>query len=345
MQIKDGLGFPSGFVKASPDTLHLFCRVPPYWVDGEQLKPEYLEKIYAQLYGANWRTGNSDGSHYEILESYTKIFDAETVKTTNFGGTVNQDNHQFFFYIGDKYDWIRKVTAEEFQADINAERQTENPNQISKLIEENADVIADFERENALLSAMIAGSAAGMDAKFGDEKEQAISNMADIFESVRVANNMSPKLFRVFIETCLKRRKFLMPTLAFAYFQEDKDGIEKLEQDKELSDDLAKWLIKKAVPGADLLLNETEKESVIIPEKEADEPINVNKNEPEKSDASAAPFDELSKKAMETNAMEDLSALFGAAFALPEWHFIARGELPNVAPYVASNPPLPIISR
>ena len=184
---------------------------------------------------------------------------------------------------------------------------------------------------------MIAGGAAAMDENSAEEKEQIISNMADMFESVRVEHNMSPKLFRVFIETCLKRRKFLMPTLAFAYFQEDKDGIEKLEQDKELSDDLAKWLIKKAVPGADLLLNETEKGSVIIPEKEADEPINVNKNEPEKSNASAAPFDELSKKAMETNAMEDLSALFGAAFALPEWHFIARGELPNVAPYVASN--------
>ena len=212
-----------------------------------------------------------------------------------------------------------------------------SPNQISKLIEENAETIADFERENALLSSMIAGSAAAMDEKSDEEKEQVISNMADMFESVRVEYNMSPKLFRVFIETCLKRRKFLMPTLAFAYFQEDKNGIEKLEQDKELSADLAKWLIKKAVPGADLLLNETEKESVIIPEKEADEPINVNKNEPEKSDASAAPFDELSKKAMETNAMEDLSALFGAAFALPEWHFIARGELPNVAPYVASN--------
>ena len=161
---------------------------------------------------------------------------------------------------------------------------------------------------------MIAGSAAAMDEKSVEEKEQIISNTADMFESVRVANNMSPKLFRVFIETCLKRRKFLMPTLAFAYFQEDKDGVEKLEQDQELSDDLAKWLIKKAVPGADLLLNETEKEAVIIPEKEADEPINVNKNEPEESDASAAPFDELSKKAMETNAMEDLNALVRRGF-------------------------------
>ncbi len=202
------------------------------------------------------------------------------------------------------------------------------PGQLTKLIEENAETIAEFDRENAAFSAMIAGGAAAIDEN-PDEKEQVISNMSNLFESVRVQNNMSPKLFRVFIATCLKKRKFLMPTLAFAYVQDDKDEMKKLAQDEELSNDLAKWLLKKAVPGADLLLNETEKE--------ADEPININKNEPEKSDASVAPFDELSKKAMETNATEDLNALFGAAFALPEWNFISRGELPNVYPYVASN--------
>jgi len=49
-------------------------------------------------------------------------------------------------------------------------------------------------------------------------------------------------------------------------------------------------------------------------------------------------FDELSRKAMQSNgAMQDLNNLYGHAFALPVWHFIARGEFPDVNPYIASN--------
>jgi hypothetical protein len=124
VQIKDGLGFPSGFVKASDYTCHIFCRVPPDWIEGEQLKPEHLEKIYAQFYGANWRAGNSDGSRYVVQDSHTKIFPVETVKTTKFSGTVNDDQNHFWFYIADSNNLIKSVTAEEFQADIDASFQT-----------------------------------------------------------------------------------------------------------------------------------------------------------------------------------------------------------------------------
>ncbi len=48
-------------------------------------------------------------------------------------------------------------------------------------------------------------------------------------------------------------------------------------------------------------------------------------------------FDALSRKANETGAIEDLSNLFGQAFALKTWHFIARGQFPDVHPYIASN--------
>ena len=129
VQIKDGLGFPSGFVKTSEDMMHLFFRVPFDWLSDEQLKPEYLEKIYAKFYGANWRSGNSDGSHYKILDSYTKIFDAETLKTTKFAGTINQDKNQFFFYVGDQSGAIKKVTSEEFQADLDREMQSAGTNE------------------------------------------------------------------------------------------------------------------------------------------------------------------------------------------------------------------------
>ncbi len=63
---------------------------------------------------------------------------------------------------------------------------------------------------------------------------------------------------------------------------------------------------------------------------------------PAKNSASAgeAPdFDRLSAIANDADAsMGDQDALFGAAFRLAEWHFIARGALPNVRPYVAANP-------
>lgn len=210
-----------------------------------------------------------------------------------------------------------------------------SPNNLEKLLEENADVIADFERENAVFSAMIAGSAAAMNDNSEEEKARVVSNTAEMFESVRVQQNMSPKLFRVYIETCLDKRKFLMPTLAFAYFQQDETKIKKLEQDKELSEELAQWFIKKIVPNADLLMNEPPQNSAV--------PLNENlaENDFQTNTASAengVDFDELSRKTNQPNPpMEDLNALFGATFALSEWLFIARGEMPNVNPYIAAN--------
>ena len=49
-------------------------------------------------------------------------------------------------------------------------------------------------------------------------------------------------------------------------------------------------------------------------------------------------FDALARRTAESSGtMGDLNNLWGAAFALQEWHFIARGELPSVRPYIASN--------
>jgi hypothetical protein len=49
-------------------------------------------------------------------------------------------------------------------------------------------------------------------------------------------------------------------------------------------------------------------------------------------------FDALSRKTIESGgALADLNNLYGHAFALPEWYFIARGEFPDVNPYIASN--------
>lgn len=49
-------------------------------------------------------------------------------------------------------------------------------------------------------------------------------------------------------------------------------------------------------------------------------------------------FDALSRQVRDSGgALEDLNALYGGAFRLPQWHFIARGAFPDVRPYVASN--------
>ena len=49
-------------------------------------------------------------------------------------------------------------------------------------------------------------------------------------------------------------------------------------------------------------------------------------------------FDALSRKANESGgAVADLNNVFGETFALEKWLFIARGELPNISPYVAAN--------
>ncbi len=52
-------------------------------------------------------------------------------------------------------------------------------------------------------------------------------------------------------------------------------------------------------------------------------------------------FDALVQKTMgldsEPKDLTALNDLYGHIFALPQWHFIARGEFPNVTPYIASN--------
>ena len=50
-------------------------------------------------------------------------------------------------------------------------------------------------------------------------------------------------------------------------------------------------------------------------------------------------FDQLSRTANAPEAsMDAKSALYAAAFQLKDWLFIARGDLPDVQPYIASNP-------
>jgi hypothetical protein len=119
--IQDGLGFPSGFVSEASFKLNIFCRVPPEWTDGDQLKSDSREKIFEFLYGANWRMGNDDGSHYVVIDSFAKVFDEETVRNTRWEGTENTNDNHYKFYLVGNDGAIHSVKEEEFQADIDVE--------------------------------------------------------------------------------------------------------------------------------------------------------------------------------------------------------------------------------
>ncbi len=139
-----------------------------------------------------------------------------------------------------------------------------------------------------------------------------------------------------------------MPIPAFAYVQQNKTKWETLEQGEEFVAEYALWMPKKLVPGAGLPMDEPAQNSAApVDEKNSandfqtnaaqEKDFSANETGEKQSGEIGANFDALFKKAMKTNVMEDLNAHIGAVFALPEWNFISRGELPNVYPHGASN--------
>jgi hypothetical protein len=122
--IKDGLALPSGFISQASYTCNFFCRVPPAWTENGKLLEIYLERLYEQVYGANWRMGNSDGSRYVVIDSYSQVFAPETVRTTKWRGTENTPENHFWFYIASETGEFKNVTGEEFQASVDSSFQT-----------------------------------------------------------------------------------------------------------------------------------------------------------------------------------------------------------------------------
>lgn len=119
--IKDGLGFPSGFVSDAKYTLNIFFRVPASWASGGKLTEQAQEKIFGFLYGENWRMGNDDGSFYVVRDSYSNVFDEETVRNTKWEGTIDTHENHYRFYIASEGGAIKSVKEEEFQAHIDSD--------------------------------------------------------------------------------------------------------------------------------------------------------------------------------------------------------------------------------
>jgi hypothetical protein len=47
--------------------------VPNAWVEGERLVEGKIDRVYAGIYGEDWRAGNEDFSRYEVLESHVEV--------------------------------------------------------------------------------------------------------------------------------------------------------------------------------------------------------------------------------------------------------------------------------
>ncbi len=118
--LTDGLMLPSGFVKQSTYNCNFFCWLPREWTENLQLKPEYIEKLYEQFYGAGWRAGNSDGSRYVVIESNSSVISPERVKNTKWNIAQNNELNHYWFYISEPNGAFKKVSVDEFQANLDA---------------------------------------------------------------------------------------------------------------------------------------------------------------------------------------------------------------------------------
>ena len=117
--VKDGLMLPSGFVKEADYFSDCFCRVPPEWTDGGDVTEAARQKLFETLYGKNWQAGNSDGSRYVVRRLNWKVLTAERAGNFDWNAAVDTDESHFLFFIADENDELKKVSREQFVADIN----------------------------------------------------------------------------------------------------------------------------------------------------------------------------------------------------------------------------------
>lgn len=191
----------------------------------------------------------------------------------------------------ERINWKNSATKSSPAAPVESVSETPATiDRLSTLLEENAELIKAYDEENVMLSAIIGGSAEAMDARPEEEKSEVVSNVAEMLDSVRKEYDMSPGLFKFFIELCLEKRKFITPVLAFALCLREEDKARRLRRDEELAKELAQWIINKLIPNADLLRSPANEPA----EPPADEEMDINLHFFQKGevdfDTSIAPF-------------------------------------------------------
>lgn len=125
--LRDGLQMPSGtVVEASYDQV-LYCRVPDDWVTGAipesddlwlkglSLTPPRMESLLETLYGATWRSGNSDGSQYVVLGSGSRLLNPRFASAQPWQQDDPSDpEYRFLHYVADDEGRFQRVLPSDF---------------------------------------------------------------------------------------------------------------------------------------------------------------------------------------------------------------------------------------
>jgi hypothetical protein len=111
---KDGLMLPSGFVAPAAYSCVIFCRVPTECVEGDHLNAAKLEAVFENLYGANWRAGNVDGSRYVVGNVQSHVLTSADEQTAPWQSVSNNSEYHYWFFHDSATGELQAVTASEF---------------------------------------------------------------------------------------------------------------------------------------------------------------------------------------------------------------------------------------
>ncbi|MEW6128186.1 MAG: hypothetical protein AB1757_14185 [Acidobacteriota bacterium] len=115
LQIKDGLGLPSGFISPATYDCVLYYTVPEDWLSDGKVTPEKQEAMLENMYGKTWRQGNSDGSYYAVLALDAKILSDEEMQNRIWlSEDPNDRNFKYWFYQVSETGEFKGVKREEF---------------------------------------------------------------------------------------------------------------------------------------------------------------------------------------------------------------------------------------
>lgn len=115
VELKDGLRLPSGFVAPASYTCLSYYRLPESWLDGETLFNDRKEAMLEEMYGRGWRTGNEDGSCYEVFSFKEQVLSAREEEVRGWRQNQTGDKgFQYWYYHISANGQFRKVTRDEF---------------------------------------------------------------------------------------------------------------------------------------------------------------------------------------------------------------------------------------
>ena len=126
VMISDGLALPSGGFAESPYRLLVYCKVPEEWLEGDMpelnglwlkgptLNEDRLESLLETLYGKTWRSGNVDGSRYEVRGFATRLLNPEREQERPWqNDDPNNKEYRYFHYVADADGQFHRIAPEQ----------------------------------------------------------------------------------------------------------------------------------------------------------------------------------------------------------------------------------------